>query len=104
MNYSNNKEEIILYIKRLKNRIFKLLPLREEDGFWQDTILGILVDIKGFQQIVAEDYKDILLLPLECKLKGMTKLVDEEDFALYRRSIFDALSILEQIQEEITNG
>ena len=38
---------------------------------------------------------------LICKLEGMFSLVEEEDFSLYRRTIFECLSLLGDLKTNV---
>ena len=38
------------------------------------------------------------LFPIICKLEGLFSLVDEEDMSLYRRTIFECLTLLSKIK------
>jgi hypothetical protein len=46
------------------------------------------------------DYHDVLF-PLLCKLKGLYDLNKEEDFFLYRRTIFECLNLLSLIKDGV---
>ena len=42
-----------------------------------------------------------VLFPLLCKLEGLFTLTKEEDFYEYRRTIFECLSLLQEIKKQL---
>lgn len=83
------------YLVRLTNQIYKLLPSREEGIDWQWSLKIIIEEIMGMKEIFISHQDK--LLSLLCKLEGMKSLNDEKDFMLYRRTIFECLSILKEV-------
>lgn len=55
----------------------------------------------GYEKVFSK-YQDKLLILL-CKLEGMYSLTDKEDFTLYRRTIFECLSIVNEVAADV-NG
>lgn len=87
------------YLVRLTNQIYKLLPSREEGTDWQWSLSIVIEEIMGMKEIFVS-HQDKLLSVL-CKLEGMKSLNDEEDFALYRRTIFECLSIVNEVAADV---
>lgn len=81
-----------LYLISLKNKVYKLLPLREEGLEWQKYLNTILVEINGFGTLFTNKVE---LLSLMSKLEGLYKL---EDFMIYRRTIFESLGIIDDMR------
>lgn len=81
-----------LYIDSLKNKTYKLLPLREEKLQWEKHLETILIEISGFNSITLNQVKIISILS---KLEA---LKDLEDFQTYRKTIFESLNILEELK------
>ena len=81
-----------LYIDSLKNKTYKLLPLREEKLQWEKHLDTILIEISGFNSITLNQVKIISVLS---KLEA---LKDLEDFQTYRKTIFESLNILEELK------
>lgn len=98
-NFEINNEAIHKTIKRLINQIYKLLPNREEDLDWQLPLSTIIEELKGASRIFINNNEH--LLSLICKLEGLYDLTDEENFFMYRRTIFECLNILSLMNEEI---
>lgn len=84
--------DIELYLINLKNKIYKLLPLREEGKEWNKYLNTILIELSGFNELFLNKVE---LIALISKLEGLYKL---EDFILYRRTIFECLNIVEDLR------
>jgi len=84
-------------ITRLINQIYKLLPLREEKSEWQKPLSTALEELYGMDTILVNCHEKFF--SLLCKLEGLYELTAEEDFSLYRRTIFECLSLLQEIKE-----
>lgn len=85
-------------LKRIINQVYKLLPLREEGQDWQKPLQTIIEELAGLQRLLFDQQEESFLILL-CKLEGMHILVQEEQFSLYRRTIFECLSLLSEIQK-----
>ena len=82
-------------LKRLTNQIYKLLPGREENLDWRTPLTTIMEELGGMDALLI-DHHDVLF-PLLCKLEGLFALTKEKDFFLYRRTIFECLSLVNAI-------
>ena len=97
----NLSDEIIEKdIKRIINQIYKLLPLREEGQNWQKLLQTIIQQLVGLQRLFLNQQEQSFLILL-CKLEGMNILVQDEQFDLYRRLIFECLSLLSEIKTNV---
>lgn len=85
-------------IKKLTNQIYKLLPNREENIDWETPLTTIIEELGGMSRLL-ESHE--ILFTLLCKLEGLFLLIDENDFFLYRRTIFECLNLLSNLKEEI---
>lgn len=85
-------------IKKIINQIYKLLPVREEGLDWEKPLETIFEELKGMGSILERDDEFFGLL---CKLEGLFYLTEEQHFSLYRRTIFECLSILNSIKQKI---
>ena len=94
-----NKDEIIENLKKLTNQIYKLLPNREEAIDWETPLGTIIEEISGMDKLLI-GYHEILF-PLLCKLQGLYDLTKEEDFFLYRRTIFECLNLLSSLKDGV---
>ena len=93
-NYTIDKK-----LSTLINQIYKLLPIREEGSDWVKPLETIIEELIGIDRLfIEEEYKFFTLI---CKLEGLFFLENEEDFQLYRRIIFECLSLVGDIQNAI---
>lgn len=88
-------------IKRVVNQIYKLLPMREQHKEWQKLLQTIIQELAGMKRLFLGQQGQSFFVLL-CKLEGLFELVQPVDFDLYRRTIFECLSLLNQIGSKIT--
>jgi hypothetical protein len=86
-----SSEDWNLYLKKIKNDVFKLLPLREENLDWKKHLQTILIELSGLNNLINE-YK---LIGIMSKLESLYNL---EEFYLYRKTIFEILSALDGLE------
>lgn len=86
------KVDFELYLITLKNKIYKLLPLKEERLDWSKYLNTVIVEVSGLNELFDNQPQLISLL---AKLEGLYRL---EDFMLYRRTIFECLNIVEDLR------
>ncbi len=84
-------------LKKLTNQIYKLLPNREEGLDWAKPLDTIIVEIAGMDRLLWDQHN--ILFPLLCKLEGLYTLTEEEDFSLYRRTIFECLGLISELNK-----
>lgn len=94
-----NNEVIIKELKKLTNLIYKLLPNREENINWEKPLETILEELAGMNRLLINQHE--ILFPLLSKLEGLFTLTNTEDFGLFRRTIFECLSLCNKIKKEI---
>lgn len=85
-------------IKRLINQLYKLLPNREEGIDWEKPLSTVIEELTGMNNLFF-DQQDIFFCLL-CKLEGLFTLTKEEDFFLFRRTIFECLNLLSELKKE----
>lgn len=91
-----DNNSILQNIDRITNQIFKLLPVREENGNWQAPLTNLIVEIGGMSSLLS-DHTD--LFSLLCKMEALlNKLSNEEDFFVFRKTIFDCLGLMGKIK------
>ena len=81
------EQEIKQYLSKIKNDVFKLLPLREEGAEWQKHLNTILIELSGFNNLMDT----IKVLSILSKLESLYEL---ENFMEYRKTIFEILNLL----------
>lgn len=95
-----DKDIVISSLTRITNQIFRLLPLREEGGNWQAPLENLVVELAGLNRLLINQSNFFSLLS---KMEGMLTLTEEKDFFLFRKNVFECLSILTNIRSELEN-
>ena len=87
-------------LQNLINQTYKLLPSREEGADWEKPLQTILEELAGMQRLMNCGYSEIFF-PLLNKLEGLYSLVEDDDFLCYRRTIFECLGLMNDLQKLI---
>lgn len=87
-------------LQNLINQIYKLLPSREQGADWEKPLQTILEELAGMQRLMNCGYSEIFF-PLLNKLEGLYSLVEDDDFLCYRRTIFECLGLMNDLQRLI---
>lgn len=98
-NCSMKEKDISKNLKRITNQIYKLLPEREENIDWRSPLQTIILELAGMNKLLID--KQDIIFPLLCKLQGLFLLIDNEDFNMFRRTIFECLSLMNTLQISI---
>lgn len=91
-------EAIISNLRRITNQVYKLLPSREEGADWEKPLSTLLEEITGMNRLLIGQHE--ILFPLQCKLEGLFVLTNKEDFFLFRRTIFECLSLINDLTKK----
>ena len=94
-----NSEAIVVNLKRITNQIYKLLPNREEGIDWEIPLTTIMEELSGMDRLLIDQHE--ILFSLLSKLEGLFILINEEDFFQYRRTIFECLSLMSSLKENV---
>ena len=89
-NLDFSKEVVSTNVTRLINQMWKLIPMRENQENWQKQLDTVIVEVVGFGEIFLQDPQ---LLQLLAKLEGLHK--EEIAFNLYRKTVFEAINLLQ---------
>lgn len=92
-NVDFSNETIDKEIKKIINQTYKLLPMREQHKDWKKPLQTIIQELVGMKRLFS-GWQEESFFVLLCKLEGMFNLTEEKDFSLYRRTIFECLSLL----------
>lgn len=87
-------------IKRIINQTYKLLPTRQEGNDWQKPLKTIIEELIGMKRLFLGQQEESFFILL-CKLEGLFEYSSNEDFSDYRRIIFECLSLLGKIKENV---
>ena len=102
LKYNVDIEEQTIHnrLQNLINQIYKLLPSREEGADCEKPLQTILEELAGMQRLMNCGYSEIFF-PLLNKLEGLYSLVEDDDFLCYRRTIFECLGLMNDLQRLI---
>ena len=92
---------IYFNLKRITNQVYKLLPSREEGVDWEKPLRTLIEELAGMDRILIDQHD--ILFPLLCKLEGLFTLTEENDFPLYRRTIFECLGLISELMKICQN-
>lgn len=85
-------------LQRITNQLYKLLPNREEGIDWVKPLETLIEEVAGLNRLfIGEQYQFLILLS---KMEGLFLLRHQDDFFLFRRTIFDCLNILNSLVAE----
>ena len=99
-NININNNVISNRLQNLINQIYKLLPIREQGADWEKPLQTIMEELAGMQSLMNCGYSDIFF-PLLNKLEGLYLLTQDSDFFCYRRTIFECLGLINELQKLI---
>ena len=85
-----NSEDVQNIIKRIINQVYRLLPTREEEGDWIKPLETILEELYGMDRVIIGHHQIFFTI------LGNNA---DKDFSLYRRTIFEVLSLLNNLKE-----
>lgn len=89
------QEEIDANVRRLTNQLWKLIPMREHQEDWPKQLDTVIIEIAGLNEIfIAPQFLQLL-----CKLEGLK--VQETSFELYRKTVFESISLLQELNRGI---
>lgn len=90
---------IVTNLKRITNQIYKLLPNREEGVDWEKPLFTLLEEIAGMDSLLVDQHETIF--PLMCKLEGLFSLADDDEFQLFRRTVFECLNLMNKVIKDV---
>ena len=85
------KEDIDVNVRRLTNQMWKLIPMREHEEDWPKQLDTVILEIAGMNEIFINPQ----FLQLLCKLEGLK--AHDTNFELYRKTIFECISLLQEL-------
>ena len=89
------------FFKRIINQLYKLLPMREQGKDWEKPLETLIEQLCGMKRLMIH-YQDNLFLTIICKMEGLFNLTDDtKDMSLYRRTIFECLSLLNNLNKNV---
>lgn len=88
-------EDMNINIRRLTNQLWKLIPMREHNEDWKKQLNTVIIEIAGLNEV----FRGPQFLQLLNKLEGLS--VKETDFELYRRTVFESISLIQELNHDI---
>lgn len=79
---------------RLTNQFWKLIPMRENGEDWQKQLNTVIIEVAGLYEIFSHNS---LFLQLLSKLEGI-KIIEEDNFSLYRKTVFECINLLQEFK------
>lgn len=86
-----SQETIQKTVRRLTNQLWKLIPMRENDEDWYKQLQTVTLEIAGLNELFISP----TFLQLLSKLEGLQ--IKEVNFELYRKTIFECINILQEL-------
>lgn len=90
-------ESIERNITRLTNQIWKLIPMKENNEAWEKQLDTVNLEIAGLGVIFATKPQ---FLTLRAKLEGI-KEKPEISFEIYRKTVFECLTLLTDVRKTL---
>lgn len=90
-----SKEVIETNVCRLTNQLYKLIPMRENSENWSKQLETVTLEIAGMNEI----FMNPQFLQLLSKLEGLR--AEDTDFKLYRKTVFESISLLQELNRGI---
>ena len=87
-------------LQYLLNQTYKLLPNREEGIDWEKPLSTIIEEISGMNSLFGYQLQSIIY-PLLCKMEGLFYLNKDNDFTLFRRTIFECLNLMGDLINDV---
>ena len=82
-------------VRRLTNQMWKLIPMREHEEDWPKQLDTVILEIAGMNEI----FMNPQFLQLLSKLEGLK--TQETSFELYRKTVFESISLLQELSHGI---
>lgn len=79
-------------VQRLTNQLWKLIPMREHEENWQKQLETVLIEVVGLNELFTSP----IILQLLSKLEGLS--IRETTFDIYRKTIFECISLVRSIK------
>ena len=85
------EEDVNKNVRRLTNQLWKLIPMREHEEDWQKQLDTVILEIAGLNEI----FMGSAFLQTLSKLEALR--IKETNFELYRKTIFECISLIQEL-------
>ena len=89
------KEVIKNEVLRLTNRLWKLIPMRENEEDWHKQLMTVIIDIAGKDEIFLHNSHVLQLLS---KLEGL-RVSEDIEFNIYRKTVFECINLINEVDK-----
>lgn len=98
-----NDKSYRFYLENLKNMIFKILPLYEEESETFDEYLdSVIFELSNLKDVVSEHPHDIWYVRTCTKIKGIKDNTSRfSDKKIVKREVFNSLSLIDKQLKEL---
>ena len=83
-------------VMRLTNQIWKLIPMKEHNENWKKQLDTVIIEIAGLNEVFVSTPQFLQLLS---KLEGLR--ITDVSFELYRKTVFEWISLLQELNHGI---
>lgn len=73
--------------------------MREQGKDWEKPLETLIEELCGMERLIIN--QECLFFTIICKMEGLFNLTDAEDMPLYRRTIFECLSLLSNLNRNV---
>ena len=94
-NFKIEIEVLIKTLDRLTNQVWKLIPMMENNEDWKKQINTVILEIAGLNEIFSFNPQFLSSLS---KLEGL--LLKDCEFDIYRKTVFEVISILQELKKD----
>jgi len=105
--YNDFEQEVYQrYISYVKNQIYKILPLAEEQGEWRKHLDTLLNELTGSDRVFLHSINFISLInkletlksyPEFAQSLSLAEIKNTDAFKLFRKTIFECMNIAESL-------
>lgn len=86
---------VVVNLERLTNQVYKLLPTWEEGLDWHKPLTTVIEEFAGMKELFLDHHQ--IFFSLLCKLEGLFIYTGENDFFLFRKTIFECLNLIGEL-------
>lgn len=94
-----DKDVVASNLSRILGQVFSLLPKREEGEDWVKPLETLLTELSGMSSLIPDQEG---LFQLVCKLEGLRLGGEDIEFPRFRRTIFEACSIVSKLKDNVS--
>lgn len=101
-----NDKSYKLYLKNLKNMIYKILPLYEEkSGTFDEYLDSVIFELSNVKDVISELPHDIWYVRTCTKIKGIKNDTNRfDDKKIVKREVFNSLSLIDKQLKELESS